>query len=299
MTLIKNILVIIGILPYTWCLSDDGDPTPIVIWHGSGDTSEGIPNSMMKLLENHIDGVYVKRIKIGATPWDEYQNSIFMHPDIQVSLVCNELQNDSKLSNGYNSIGLSQGGVFLRAVAQRCPSPPMKNLITLASPHQGVFGIPKCQSMQLWICDMMRHFLFLAAYKSSTQKFLIPATYWHDPFNEVMYKWHSTFLSDINNEREKKDKYFRNLQKLERFIMVKFRNDSVTQPRETQWFEFYLPGQDRIILPLRESKMYTEDKLGLAEMDKRGQLVFLQLDGEHLKYSDEWFVENIIRYLRS
>lgn len=41
-----------------------------------------------------------------------------------------------------------------------------------------------------------------------------------------------------------------------RFVMVKFENDTIVQPRESQWFEFYAPNQDRIILPLNQSQIY-------------------------------------------
>ena len=56
--------------------------------------------------------------------------------------MCQELAENPDLQNGYNAIGFSQGGQFLRAVAQKCPNPPMKNLVTIAGQHQGVFGIP-------------------------------------------------------------------------------------------------------------------------------------------------------------
>lgn len=39
----------------------------------------------------------------------------------------------------YNAIGFSQGGQFLRAVAQRCPG-GMKKLISFGGQHQGVYG---------------------------------------------------------------------------------------------------------------------------------------------------------------
>jgi hypothetical protein len=50
--------------------------------------------------------------------------------------VCEMIANDPALQNGFNAIGFSQGGQFLRAVAQRCPSPRMRNLITVGSQHQ-------------------------------------------------------------------------------------------------------------------------------------------------------------------
>jgi palmitoyl-protein thioesterase len=32
----------------------------------------------------------------------------------------------------------------------------------------------------------------------------------------------------------------------------------MVQPRESEWFEFYAPGQDTQILPLRNSTLYKE-----------------------------------------
>lgn len=38
--------------------------------------------------------------------------------------------------------------------------------------------------------------------------------------------------------------------------MVKFLNDTVVQPKDSQWFEFYTSGQDKVIQPLKDSKVY-------------------------------------------
>lgn len=65
------------------------------------------------------------------------ENGFFMNANDQISLVCNQIQSDPKLKNGFNSVGFSQGGQFLRALAQRCPSPPMLNLISIGGQHQG------------------------------------------------------------------------------------------------------------------------------------------------------------------
>ena len=43
----------------------------------------------------------------------------------------------------FNAIGFSQGGQFLRAVAQRCPQ-GMKVLVTFGAQHQGIYGLPQC-----------------------------------------------------------------------------------------------------------------------------------------------------------
>lgn len=45
--------------------------------------------------------------------------------------------------------------------------------------------------------------------------------------------------------------------------MVKFINDTIVVPRESQWFEFYAPGQDTDIVSLRNSRLYTNVRLTL------------------------------------
>jgi len=43
----------------------------------------------------------------------DVENGYFMNVNDQVTLVCQMIKNDTQLQNGYNAIGLSQGGQFL------------------------------------------------------------------------------------------------------------------------------------------------------------------------------------------
>ena len=54
--------------------------------------------------------------------------------------------------------------MYRRAVAQRCPDPPMKNLISLGGQHQGVFGVPKCAAPKHEWCEVMDKLLTHLAY---------------------------------------------------------------------------------------------------------------------------------------
>lgn len=128
---------------------------------------------------------------------------------------------------------------------------------------------------------------------------LVQATYWHDPMNEDLYRSKSTFLSEINNEITINQDYIARLQSLNKFVMVKFENDTIVQPRETSWFGFYKPGSDTELQTLEESEIFIKDKLGLKKMKKDGKLVFLEIPGNHMQISKSWFVENVIElYLR-
>jgi palmitoyl-protein thioesterase len=54
---------------------------------------------------------------------------------VQVAAVCDQLMGLPQLRDGYMGVGFSQGGQFLRAVAQRCQhlGPPMHTLVTLGA----------------------------------------------------------------------------------------------------------------------------------------------------------------------
>ncbi|XP_036371521.1 palmitoyl-protein thioesterase 1 [Megalops cyprinoides] len=273
---------------------------PLVMWHGMGDSCCN-PLSMgaiKKMIEKEVPGVYVLSLMIGKSISEDTENSFFMDVNAQVSFVCDKLARDPKLKGGYNAMGFSQGGQFLRAVAQRCPSPPMKTLISVGGQHQGVYGLPRCPGESSHICDWIRKQLNSGAYSDFVQKHLVQAQYWHDPLNEELYKTHSLFLADINQERAVNESYKKNLQSLEKFVMVKFLKDTIVDPVETEWFGFLKPGQAKETETLQESALYKEDRLGLAEMDKAGKLVFLSSDGDHLQFTREWFNAKLLPYLR-
>ena len=44
-------------------------------------------------------------------------------------------------------------------------------------------------------------------------------------------------------------------------VLVQFLNDTVVIPRESEWFGFYTPGQDKELQTLQESTLYTEVRM--------------------------------------
>uniref|UniRef100_A0A8B9NNG0 Palmitoyl-protein thioesterase 1 n=1 Tax=Accipiter nisus TaxID=211598 RepID=A0A8B9NNG0_9AVES len=233
---------------------------PLVIWHGMGDSCCN-PQSMgyiKKIVENKIPGIYVLSLKIGSNLIQDMENSFFMNVNDQVTEVCSQLAKDPHLKGGYNAMGFSQGGQFLRAVAQRCPSPPMLNLISVGGQHQGVYGFPRCPGESSHICDWIRKTLDLGAYTQSVQEHLVQAEYWHNPLKEEDYRKNSIFLADINQERGINETYKKNLMALKKFVMVKFLNDTMVDPPISEWFGFYKSGQAKETIPLKETSLYTE-----------------------------------------
>ena len=117
------------------------------------------------------------------------------------------------------------------------------------------------------------------------QSRLVPAQYFRDPNQYDDYLEHSNFLADINNERLLKNKtYKENLEKLERFVMYLFEDDTTVIPKETGWFS-EVNGTN--VTGLRERVIYKEDWLGLKALDKKGALKFEKTEGGHMTLSEE------------
>jgi palmitoyl-protein thioesterase len=270
------------------------------MWHGMGDTCCN-PLSLGALknqIEKMVPGLYIYSIEIGSNQIEDEANGFLKNCNDQIEEAFEKISKDPKLANGFNAIGFSQGGQFLRAYVQRYNTPKVHNLITMGAQHQGVFGFPRCPGANSTLCDLTRKLLNLGAYFPLVQSHLVQAEYWKDPFNIPSYLKKNVFLPDINNELESKNATYKsNLMTLNKFVMVKFEEDSMVQPRESEWFGFYSEGQDKQIVALKDSSLYTEDWLGLKQMDADGKLVFLSCPGDHLQFTLEYFQQNILPYI--
>lgn len=278
---------------------------PIVLLHGMGDSC-CFPFSMGKmeqLIKEEVhrqtnETVFVYSLRIGGSAVSDVIHSYLYDANQYVQDICDQLTTIPELVNGFNGIGFSQGGQFLRAFVQRCNSPNMRNLISIGGQHRGVYGLPRCPGVDSTLCEYARRLINVGVYWSIVQSNLIQAQYWNNPWNQAEYLSKSRFLADINNERTLKNETYRsNLASLDSFVMVKFAQDSFVQPIESQWFGFYAEGQDRDVVPLRESAMYHEDWLGLKTLDRSGRLHFLTCDADHLKFTSQWFIEHVIPVL--
>ncbi|XP_005098447.1 palmitoyl-protein thioesterase 1 [Aplysia californica] len=285
-----------------FCLSTtSASPTPVVIWHGMGDSccNPLSMGSIKRMIEEKVGGgIYVRSLEIGSNIIEDTENGFLLNVNKQIDMVCSKLQKDPKLQQGYNAMGFSQGGQFLRAIAQKCPNPPMLNLVSFGGQHQGVYGFPRCPGENQTMCDYVRKLLNLGAYISWIQDNLVQAEYWHDPLNEAEYRAKSVFLADINQEKAFNATYKANLMKLKNLVLVKFSEDTMVDPKESEWFGFYVEGQAKAVYNMTQSKLYQQDLLGLKELNESGRLALLESPTDHLQFTEEWFEANILKYLK-
>ncbi|KAN0041862.1 hypothetical protein ACTFIV_004412 [Dictyostelium citrinum] len=273
---------------------------PVVLWHGLGDSGLD-PLTMGKLkelIENQLPGVYVKNIAIGNSIAEDSFNSFFKNVNEQLEMVCKMLKEDTNLTSGFNAVGLSQGGQFLRGYVERCNDPPVYNLISLGGQHQGVSSLPRCTALNSTLCKIADDLVELGVYEKYVQDTLVPGEYWQDPFNYDEYVEKSVFLADINNVRpEKNQTYKDNLLSVNNFVLGEFLADTIVIPRESELFGYYAPGQDNVILPMEKTDLYIEDWIGIQQLDNEGRLIKISCPGNHLQFTDQWFNQNVIPYL--
>ncbi|KAF6767070.1 Palmitoyl protein thioesterase [Kalmanozyma brasiliensis GHG001] len=272
-------------------------PHPLVIWHGLGDSahSEGIEEFMSQLKEA-FPGLYVHSVSQDeSSDSEDRKQGFFGHVNDQVQNVCEQLASVDELKDGFDAIGFSQGGQFLRAYVQRCNTPKVRNLVTFGSQHMGIADLPACGPTDL-LCRVAEAALRGGIYTDYAQSHLVSAQYYRNPKDPkafASYLEKNDFIKDINNEGEETNPtYAKNLASLENFVMLMFDKDVTVEPKQSSWFASYpirnetetdKHGDKNEPTPLRQSSIYLEDRIGLKKLDKRGSLIMELCHGIHMQ----------------
>lgn len=200
--------------------------------------------------------VYIHAIRIGDSADSDRHYSYFDDANRQLMEACDSIKNDEKLKDGFNLIGLSQGGLMSRALVHRCTGIKVHRLITMGSPLMGVMAFPGC-GMSLekgWYstrllrsvmnrmretilsCSIINAVVGRAVYSTIAQARVMPAQYFKDPSQLETYRTVNSFLADINNERTGFPinlEYRKNFLKLDKLIVFSFAQEEVVVPAES------------------------------------------------------------------
>ncbi|OCL05866.1 palmitoyl-protein thioesterase precursor [Glonium stellatum] len=280
-------------------ITKPSQPLPLIIWHGLGDNYAAEGLAYVGELANETNpGTYVYNIRLDEDPGSDRTATFFGNVTEQLAQVCDTLATHPILSlaPAVNAIGFSQGGQFLRGYVERCNNPPVRNLVTFGSQHNGIADFQACAPTD-WLCKGAMALLKVNTWSNYVQSRLVPAQYYRscnistgEPTPE--YIENSNFLADINNERVLKNtKYAANIAGLNKFVMYLFRDDTTVIPKESGWFAQVTNLTSGVVTPLRNRTIYKEDWLGLKKLDEKGGLVFRETEGGHMKLSDELLIK--------
>ncbi|GLB37274.1 putative palmitoyl protein thioesterase [Lyophyllum shimeji] len=281
-------LCVSSLCVYPTNASPTNPPRPLVLWHGLGDShsSSGMLDFASRVKKIH-PWIFVHSVYIEEEPDKDRNAGFYGNVNEQIELVAAQLSAIPELAHGFDAIGFSQGGQFLRAYVERYNLPAVHNLITFGSQHMGISDVPPCRSYDL-VCQVARRTLRGAVYSKWAQEHLVQAQYFRDPTNMDVYLEANHFLTSINNEvsKSRNQTYARNLASLNKLVLVLFTKDETMVPKESAWFgsearpaSVRLDGQQKVmtandttLIPMRRQPLYQEDWIGLRKLDERGGL---------------------------
>ncbi|WWD17536.1 hypothetical protein CI109_101977 [Kwoniella shandongensis] len=283
-------------------------PRPLVIWHGLGDTSlsDGILDFINTTQSLH-PGIFVHSVKIpeeGSLD-DERKAGFWGYAEMQGDEGCEQIKAIPELKGGFDAVGFSQGGLFMRYYAQYCDGPPVKNLITFGTPNYGISGLIPCPTPPTLSCLLAARVARAGIYKPYAQTHIVQAAYYRDTERLDEFYDVNTFLRDMNGERpfaadaegEEQDGdggakrgkrgEGRGLGGLENLVAVMFDEDRTVSPAQSSQFATYAPSNKSEIIPLHSQPLYKHDWIGLRSLDEKGGLQLEHCPGEHMDIGGE------------
>ena len=267
---------------------------PTAMFHGFGDFCLQPGDIQFNEMLRSGTGAAVKCIEVGIP----MVGSIIGNFEQIAQESCKKIANDKTFHGEFNVIGLSQGGLLARYIAEECDMPgKVRNVVTLGGPHMGVAAIPHC--FEGVACDIVNMVAKKFVYTSLAQNWIAPAGYFRDVNDYAVYEKDSVFLPALNNEHSTSDYAKLRANKFSTInaaLLGMFTEDTMIYPKETAWFQ----GLDKNgkVQALEESDFYKNDNIGLKTLNEAGKIKFDKIEGDHLQFTTTYIKETVIPFLK-
>ena len=268
---------------------------PTAIFHGLGDACiyPGMHSFTKKIGEG--TGDYAKCVEVG----NGSLTSIFENFEKQAEKGCANLLTHEEFTSAteINVVGLSQGALIARYIAESCTDVKVRNLLSIGGPNMGVTDIPHCFNGAF--CGLVNKVARTLVYLNIVQDHLGPAGYFRDPAQFSRYEADSVFLGKLNNETSapvsaEKERF----SDLNGLMLVMFEQDTMVYPKESEWFQT-LDSSDKSVVALEDTDFYKNDLIGLKALNEAKKVQFVSIDGDHLQFSSSDITDTFIPFLTS
>ena len=240
---------------------------PTVLMHGVLANKQNLDELKTLLELNFKIPVYNIEIGNGAI------TSMFTSMNSQLDILCDTIYKMEELKDGFNFIGMSQGGLLARGYVEYCNKYPVINLITLVSPNGGIY----------YKTLMADNF-----YEPLQQSKLSVSNYWRDPYKYDLYLSNSTYLAQLNQE-VLSNSIQNDLDVVKNFIMIWSSSDEVIMPPESAKFSLqYVDEIDGLlkIQELTETDIYKSGRIGLKKLNGENRLKIFQTNCTHSQHRE-------------
>ena len=247
---------------------------PIAVLHGIASSAKQMEPFCDWLALTFHDLVY--NIEIG----NGEKTSLFTPMKEQLSMVCEKIYAIEELRNGFDFIGMSQGGLLARGYVEQCNLFPVRNLITLVSPHGGVYLPLKWLGVNPYGPFIQAHVSF--------------SNYWRDP--TALSEYSNTYLANLNNENitEFSGNNRAQIESLANFILVWSPKDEILEPPESGKFSIF--DKKLKVIPVQDTAIY--QALGLEHLDHLARFHTFETNCSHKEHRDLICYRQLFNILR-
>eukprot|EP00163_Fabomonas_tropica_P024398 TRINITY_DN42116_c0_g1_i1.p1 TRINITY_DN42116_c0_g1~~TRINITY_DN42116_c0_g1_i1.p1 ORF type:complete len:354 (-),score=25.61 TRINITY_DN42116_c0_g1_i1:68-1129(-) len=193
---------------------------------------------------------------------------------VQIPKVMQLMEATTANMTSYHIVCHSQGTFMCRAILEMWDQHRVDTAILLTGPIMGEYGLPDYWVFPKWFDGVTVDEAFRVFYTSVGQEAISVANYWYDAAQRDLYLKVSRILPYINNElpHNLNTTYKQNFLRTNKVVLTGSPGDGVIIPWESAFFGTY-DRTNKVIIPMKEQAVYTDDLFGLRTLDQQGRLL--------------------------